>query len=39
MLDGAYERFTRGKKGKNREDSQAKEAEMLQQIGRLQMEL
>ena len=39
LLDGASELFTRGKKSKDKEDGQAKEAELFQQIGRLQMEL
>ena len=39
LLDGANELFTRGKKTKDKEDGQAKEAELFQQIGRLQMEL
>ena len=39
LLDGASELFTRGKKNKNTGDSQVKEAELFQQIGRLQMEL
>jgi putative transposase len=39
LLDGASELFTRGKKSKDKEEGQAKEAEMFQQIGRLQMEL
>ena len=39
LLDGASELFTRGKKTKNKEEEQAKEAELFQQIGRLQMEL
>ena len=39
LLDGASELFTRGKKGKETGESQAKEAELFQQIGRLQMEL
>jgi len=39
LLDGASELFTRGKKTKDKEDGQAKEAELFQQIGRLQMEL
>jgi putative transposase len=38
LLDGASELFTRGKKTKDKEEGQAKEAEMFQQIGRLQME-
>ena len=39
LLDGASELFTRGKKNKDTGDSQVKEAELFQQIGRLQMEL
>ena len=39
LLDGASELFTRGKKSKDKEESQAKEAELFQQIGKLQMEL
>ena len=45
LLDGASELFTRGKqskdkeKGQAKEEGQAKEAELFQQIGRLQMEL
>ncbi|MFN9547538.1 MAG: transposase [Cyanobacteriota bacterium] len=39
LLDGASELFTRGKKTKDKEEGQAKEAELFQQIGRLQMEL
>ena len=39
LLDGASELFTRGKKNKDQEDRQAKEAELFQQIGKLQMEL
>jgi transposase-like protein len=39
LLDGASELFTRGKKSKDTGESQAKEAELFQQIGRLQMEL
>jgi hypothetical protein len=31
--------FTRGKKSKGKEEGQAKEAELFQQIGKLQMEL
>ena len=31
--------FTRGKKIQSKEDGQAKEAELFQQIGKLQMEL
>jgi transposase-like protein len=39
MLDGASEVFTRGKRTQAKEDSQAKEADLFQQIGKLQMEL
>jgi putative transposase len=39
LREGASELFTRGKKTKDEEESQAKEAELFQQIGRLQMEL
>jgi transposase len=39
LLDGAIELFTRGKQNKDKEEVQAKEAELFQQIGRLQMEL
>jgi len=39
LLDGVSELFTRGKTTKNKEEGQAKEAELFQQIGRLQMEL
>ena len=39
LLDGASELFTRGKKSKEKEEGQAKEAELFQQIGKLQMEL
>jgi hypothetical protein len=39
LLDGANELFTRGKKNKDQNAGQAKEAELFQQIGRLQMEL
>jgi len=39
LLDGASELFTRGKKSKDKEEGQAKEAELFQQIGLLQMEL
>jgi putative transposase len=38
LLDGASELFTRGMKTKDKEDGQAKDAELFQQIGRLQME-
>ena len=39
LLVGASELFTRGKKRKGKEEGQAKEAELFQQIGRLEMEL
>ena len=39
LLDGASELFIRGSKSKDKEEVQAKEAELFQQIGRLQMEL
>ena len=39
LLEGASELFTRGKKNQDKDESQAKEAELFQQIGRLQMEL
>ena len=39
LLEGASGLFTRGKKSKVKEEGQAKEAELFQQIGRLQMEL
>ena len=39
LLDGASELFTKGKKSKDTGESQPKETEQFQQIGRLQMEL
>ena len=39
LLEGASELFSRGRKDKDKEESQAKEAELFQQIDRLQMEL
>ncbi len=39
LLDGASELFTRGKQSKDKEEGQAKEAELFQQIGKLQMGL
>ena len=39
LLDGASELFTRGKNSKDTGESQVKEAELFQQIGKLQMEL
>jgi len=39
LLDGASELFTSGKKTRDKEEGQVKEAELFQQIGRLQMEL
>lgn len=38
LLDGASELFTRGKKIKDKVEGLVKEAELFQQIGRLQME-
>ena len=39
QLDGASELFTQGKKSKEKEDGQAKAAELFQKNGKLQMEL
>ena len=39
LLEGASELFTRGEQTEDTEEGQAKEAELFQQIGRLQMEL
>jgi len=39
LLDGASELFSRGKSTKDKEEGQAKEAELFQQIGKLQIEL
>ena len=39
LLESASELFTRGKKTETKAESQAKEAELFQQIGKLQMEL
>ena len=39
LLDGASELFSKGQKSKGKDDGQAKEAQLFQQIGRLQMEL
>ncbi len=39
MLDGASELFSRGKKTQAKDEGQAKEAELFQQIGKLQMNL
>jgi putative transposase len=39
LLDGASGLFIRGNKNKDKEEVQAKEAELFQQMGRLQMEL
>ena len=39
LLNGTSELLTRCKKSKVKEESQAKEAELFQQIGKLQMEL
>jgi putative transposase len=38
LKDGASEVFTRGKKTKGKDEGQTKEAEMFEQIERLQME-
>ncbi len=39
LLDGSSEVFTRGKQSNGKEEVQAKESELFQQIGKLQMEL
>jgi putative transposase len=39
LLEGSSELFTRGKKSQSKDEGQAKEAELFQQIGKLQMEL
>ena len=39
LLEGSSELFTRGKKSQAKSEGQAKEAELFQQIGKLQMEL
>jgi putative transposase len=39
LLEGASDLFTRGKKTQTKDESQAKQAELFQQIGKLQMEL
>ena len=39
LLDGASELFNTGRKTRDKDNSQAKESELFQQIGRLQMEL
>jgi len=39
LHEGASELFSSGKKSKEKDDTQAKESELFQQIGRLQMEL
>jgi putative transposase len=39
LLEGASELFSPGKKSRDKDESQAKESELFQQIGRLQMEL
>jgi hypothetical protein len=39
LLDGASELFTRGKKTEEKSEGQAKEAELFQRLGRLQIEL
>jgi hypothetical protein len=39
LLEGASDLFTLGNKTQSKDESQAKEAELFQQIGKLQMEL
>jgi transposase-like protein len=39
LLEGSSELFTRGNKTQSNDEGQAKEAELFQQIGKLQMEL
>jgi len=39
LLEGASELFAKGKKAQGKDESQAKEGELFQQIGKLQMEL
>ncbi|APD47680.1 transposase [Synechococcus sp. SynAce01] len=39
LLEGASELFAKGKKTQGKDESQAKEGELFQQIGKLQMEL
>ena len=39
LLEGSSELLTRGKKSQPKDDGQAQEAELFQQIGKLQMEL
>ena len=39
LLEGASDLFSPGKRSKDNGESQAKESELFQQIGRLQMEL
>ena len=39
LLEGASDLFTRGNKTQAKDETQAKEAELFQQIGKLQMEL
>jgi putative transposase len=39
LLEGSNELFTRGKKIQSKDEGQAKEAELFQQIGKLQLEL
>lgn len=38
LLEDASELFTKGKRSKDKEEGQVKEAKLFQQIGRLQME-
>jgi hypothetical protein len=39
LLDGASDLFTRGNKTQDKDEWPAKESELFQRIGRLQMEL
>mgnify|MGYP001810101761 FL=1 len=39
LLEGASDLFTQGRKTQSKDESQAKDAELFQQIGKLQMEL
>jgi putative transposase len=39
LLEGASDLFSTGKKNKEKDENQAKESGLFQQIGRLQMEL
>jgi putative transposase len=39
LLDGASDLFLRGKKTQDKDDQQARESELFQEIGKLKMEL